>query len=155
MPLRVLVENKANGLSVISELRRRAPWLSIFQAKAKGDKVSRAHSVTSLFQHDPANDISGRVYAMARMEQIGDPSPDLDADGNELPSSAGDAHAKPVFRPWAQMVIDECAAFPLAGHDDLVDSATHALRHIRDLGVEFFAEDEPPPPPAVPRGAKY
>ena len=141
VPTRILVESKANGLPLIQELRRRSPHLNVFEARAKGDKVARAHSVTSLFQHDPANDIAGRVYAMARMESI-------DPERPEAPQEA-------VFRPWAQMVIDECAAFPLAAHDDLVDSTTHALRHLREIGVAFFAEDEPPPRPRVPRGPKY
>ena len=52
---------------------------------------------------------------------------------------------KPVFRPTVQMVIDEAAAFPVGFTDDLVDTVTQALRHIRELGVELFAEDEPPP----------
>ena len=141
VPTRVLVENKANGLPLIQELRRRKPHLNIFQAKAVGDKVARAHSVTALFQHDPANDIAGRVYALARMEAV-------DAENPTGPQEA-------VFRPWAQMVIDECAAFPLGAHDDLVDSVTHGLRHLRQIGVEFFAEDESPPPPRVPRAPKY
>ena len=154
-PTRILVENKANGLPIIQELRRRSPHLLVYEAKAKGDKIARANSVTSLFYHDPANDRAGRVYAMARMEAIGDPSADLDEDGNEIAGSKGDRHEAPVFRPWAQMVMDECAAFPLGAHDDLVDSTTHALRHMRDIGVEFFAEDEPPPPRRVARGPLY
>ncbi len=141
--VRVLIENKANGLSVIQELRRRAPELSVFQAPAQGDKVARAHSVTAMFQHEegcanPDDDRTGRVYALARLERDGDNATDV-----------------PVFRPWAQMVIDECAAFPLGKHDDLVDSTTHALRHMRTIGLEFFAEDEPPPPPRTARKALY
>lgn len=36
-------------------------------------------------------------------------------------------------RDWAQEVIDQCAAFPRAGHDDLVDTCTIAWRRLRDL----------------------
>lgn len=115
VPIRLLVEKKASGISVIQEMRRRMPDLIIHGYAPQGDKVSRVHAVTALFE-------GGRVYAMARQE----------ADG-------------PAFRPFADMVIDECAAFPVGQHDDLVDTCSAALKHFRDMGVEFFAEDEPPP----------
>ena len=38
-------------------------------------------------------------------------------------------------RTWAQMLIDTCASFPKGAHDDLVDSATQALRWMRDNGI--------------------
>ena len=38
-------------------------------------------------------------------------------------------------REWADMVITECANFPKGAHDDLVDSTTQALRHLRDIGL--------------------
>ncbi|WP_167378971.1 phage terminase large subunit [Rhizobium leguminosarum] len=38
-------------------------------------------------------------------------------------------------RDWADMVITEMASFPRAPHDDLVDSATQALKHLRDVGL--------------------
>lgn len=38
-------------------------------------------------------------------------------------------------REWADMVITEMASFPRAPHDDLVDSVTMALKHLRDAGL--------------------
>lgn len=38
-------------------------------------------------------------------------------------------------RDWSEMVIAEMASFPRAPHDDLVDSATQALKHFRDAGL--------------------
>lgn len=38
-------------------------------------------------------------------------------------------------REWADMVITEFESFPKGAHDDLVDSATQALKHIRDIGL--------------------
>jgi predicted phage terminase large subunit-like protein len=38
-------------------------------------------------------------------------------------------------RPWAAMVIDECARFPRGRYDDLVDSTTQALHHLRQIGL--------------------
>lgn len=52
------------------------------------------------------------------------------------------------IREWAEMVIDECAVFPKGKHDDLVDSTTQAIKHLRDTGLlrtdeeEHFAERE-------------
>jgi predicted phage terminase large subunit-like protein len=51
--------------------------------------------------------------------------------------------AQPVFadamvyapdRDWADMVITECASFPKAPHDDLVDTVTGAILWLRDNG---------------------
>jgi predicted phage terminase large subunit-like protein len=62
-------------------------------------------------------------------------------------------------RAWADKVIHECEIFPKGKHDDLVDTVSMALRHLRDIGLlmrgEEFAADlrdsmmhkgSPPPP---------
>lgn len=38
-------------------------------------------------------------------------------------------------RPWAEMVITEVAQFPFGKHDDLTDTVSQALRHLRDNGL--------------------
>jgi predicted phage terminase large subunit-like protein len=38
-------------------------------------------------------------------------------------------------RPWAQAVVDDCAKFPYGAHDDLYDSTTQAIKHLRDSGL--------------------
>lgn len=38
-------------------------------------------------------------------------------------------------RSWAEMVIAQCGTFPNAANDDLVDTASQCLRHMRDLGL--------------------
>jgi predicted phage terminase large subunit-like protein len=38
-------------------------------------------------------------------------------------------------RRWAQRVIDQCASFPKGQHDDLVDSVTQAIKHLRNSGI--------------------
>lgn len=43
-------------------------------------------------------------------------------------------------RDWAQMVIDEMAVFPKGKYKDLTDSATQAIKHLRDKG--FAQTDE-------------
>jgi len=133
VPFRLLVEDKACGLSVIQEMRRRMPGLGLFVARGIESKVARAHSITEIMS-------AGRVYALARMQKNG---------------AGDDAETVPDYMPWAQSVIDECATFPVGAHDDLTDSVTHALRHIRDLGVELFPEDMPAQPDSVERAALY
>lgn len=62
-------------------------------------------------------------------------------------------------KAWADMVINQCASFPKAKHDDLVDTVSMGLRHLRELGLlvrsdEWTADIEnqmehrgsPPPP---------
>lgn len=44
-------------------------------------------------------------------------------------------------REWAEEVIDECAKFPKATHDDLYDSTTQAIKHLRDSGLLRSDED--------------
>ena len=43
-----------------------------------------------------------------------------------------------IFAPdrhWADMVIRQCEIFPKGKNDDLVDTVSMALRHLRDLGL--------------------
>ena len=42
-----------------------------------------------------------------------------------------------IFAPnkdWAEMVITEMSMFPMGKYDDLTDSATQALKYLRDIG---------------------
>ena len=38
-------------------------------------------------------------------------------------------------RPWAEAVITQVGQFPRGKHDDLVDTVSAALRHLRDIGL--------------------
>jgi predicted phage terminase large subunit-like protein len=38
-------------------------------------------------------------------------------------------------RGWADMVIKQCEVFPKGKHDDLVDTVSQALRHLRETGL--------------------
>jgi predicted phage terminase large subunit-like protein len=113
----VVVEAKANGLSVIQELRRQRPEVTVHAWTPKGDKINRAHAVAPILSQ-------GLVSAGAGLEE-----------------------GVPKLRPWAAMVVDECARFPFAAHDDVADSVTQALQFIRASGFEFFGADAPAPPP--------
>ena len=39
------------------------------------------------------------------------------------------------IKQWAEMVITQVGQFPKGKHDDLVDTVSMALRHLRDAGV--------------------
>jgi predicted phage terminase large subunit-like protein len=38
-------------------------------------------------------------------------------------------------REWAETVITQVGAFPRAKHDDLTDTVSMAIRHLRDIGL--------------------
>lgn len=135
VPMRVVIEGKASGKSVIQELRRRQPEMNVVELPASTDKFARAYSVQTFMEH-------GSVCAVAKLEPRGVKDAALRRD---FPDRADDHGSDPVFRPWAQECIDECAAFPRGRHDDYLDSVTHGLRHLRELGFELFVEDDPPP----------
>jgi predicted phage terminase large subunit-like protein len=44
-------------------------------------------------------------------------------------------------RDWAEMVIDEMAVFPKGKYKDLTDSATQAVKHLRDTGLAQTDEE--------------
>lgn len=44
-------------------------------------------------------------------------------------------------RDWADQVISQCATFPKGKHDDLVDSVTQALSHLRMIGLAQRVEE--------------
>lgn len=47
----------------------------------------------------------------------------------------------PIERDWCKKVIDQCAIAPLGKHDDLYDTVTGAVRHMRECGLLEYDED--------------
>lgn len=122
---KVLIEDKASGLPLASELRRRTRMISAHIAHGKekdrekadftvqtvtpeGDKVARAYSVQGLFE-------AGVVWA---------PS-----DGNG------------VFKSFADRVMVELAELPKGRHDDLADAMVYGLKFLRDVGIALMPDD--------------
>ncbi len=96
---KLLIENKAAGISVAQELRRlygAEDWTVQLHDPKSTDKLARLYSVQHLFSE-------GMIYA-----------PDM---------------------KWAEEVITQVGQFPRGKHDDLVDTVSQALRHLRDLGL--------------------
>ena len=96
---KLLIENKATGISVAQEIRRlynHEDW-AVQLVDPKGhDKLARVYSIQHLFSE-------GLIYA-----------PD---------------------RAWADMVIQQCSVFPKGKHDDLVDTVSMGLKHLREIGL--------------------
>lgn len=96
---KLLVENKAAGISVSQELRRlygnEGFAVQLSDPKSM-DKMARLYSVQHLFAE-------GMVYA-----------PD---------------------KVWAEQVITQVGQFPKGKHDDLVDTVSMSIRHLRDIGL--------------------
>lgn len=96
---KILIENKASGISVAQELRRLFSTEGFaIQLNDPGnvDKLARLYSVQNIFEE-------GQVYAPERQ--------------------------------WSEDVIAQCGTFPNAKHDDIVDTVSQALRHLRDIGL--------------------
>lgn len=106
---RLVVENKANGISLEQEFHRSFPNRTFaVQLINPGalDKLARLYSIQHIFAGErdkQGNFGNGQVWA-----------PD---------------------RSWSDMVINQIATFPKGKHDDLVDSTSQALRHLRDCGM--------------------
>ena len=96
---KLLVENKAAGISVAQELRRlygnEGFAVQLSDPKSM-DKLARLYSVQHLFAEK-------MVFA-----------PD---------------------RPWVEEVITQVGQFPKGKHDDLVDTVSMSIRHLRDIGL--------------------
>jgi len=96
---KLLIENKAAGISVAQELRRLFNHVDfavqLVDPKSQ-DKLARVHSVAHLFAE-------GLIYA-----------PD---------------------RAWADNVIKQCEIFPKGKNDDLVDTVSMTLKHLRETGL--------------------
>ena len=96
---KLLIENKANGISIAQEMRRLFGhedfMVQLIDPKGQ-DKLARLYSIQHLFAE-------GLIHA--------------------------------PNKPWADMVINQLAVFPKGKHDDLVDTTSMALKHLRDLGL--------------------
>jgi predicted phage terminase large subunit-like protein len=98
-----LVEDKANGPAVISSLRRQVPGLA--PVDPKGDKVARARAV----------------------------APEVEAGNVHLPGMAdaeGTGYDPTQTPDWVRALVEECASFPNAAHDDQVDALSQALMRL-------------------------
>lgn len=111
---KLLIENKAAGISVAQELTRTIGFNSsfgveLFDPRKYGDKVARAYAVQHLFSEE-------LIY---------------------IPYPEG----SPTGYVWVDTMVSQCGIFPKGSHDDLVDSATMALRYLRETGLLLRTEE--------------
>ncbi len=116
---KLIIENKAAGISVAQELGRQLGFggqfgVELFDPRKYGDKVARLIGVQHLFEQ-------GTVYV---------PWPLLE-NGSE----------RPFGYEWVENAIDQVGVFPKSKHDDFVDSTTMALRWLRDSGILLRPEE--------------
>lgn len=114
---RVLIENKAAGISIYQELSRmfREDDFALQLVNADGDKEARANSVSGLFREEKEDGTvkDGVVYVPARTQPSGAVWP----------------------REWAEDLMAQMASFPKGKHDDGVDACVHGLRFLRARGL--------------------
>lgn len=116
---KLLIENKASGISVAQQLAVQLGFSGAFgidlvDPRKAGDKVARLIAVQHLFE-------SGVVYVPWPMQE----------SGVEFPNGY----------KWVEDAMDEMGVFPRGKHDDFVDSASQALRWLRDSGLLLRPEE--------------
>ena len=115
---RVLIENKASGISVFQEIVRltRDESFAVQLVDPKGeDKEARANSVSHFLGEE--RDDGTRRPGMVWVPCVTQP------DGAVWP------------RVWAEMLMAEASEFPKGKHDDLVDTFVHGMRFLRMRGL--------------------
>ena len=109
---KLIIENKAAGHSIGQEIRRLMVEGTV-QDPALRDLFKNTYAVQII---DPKGlDKVSRLYSTQHIFE----------DGMVFAPD----------RPWAEKVIDQCAIFPNDKHDDLTDTVSQALRHLRDIGM--------------------
>src|SRR5215475_167595 len=116
---RLLIENKAAGISVSQELWRQFAGadqfgVELIDPRKHGDKVARLLAVQHLFE-------TGVVYVPWT----------VDENGSEVPNGYS----------WVEAAMDQVGVFPRGEHDDFVDSCSMALRWLRDSNLLLRPEE--------------
>jgi predicted phage terminase large subunit-like protein len=122
---KVIIEDKASGLPLASELRRRS---TVFQDRlAHGKQEHRERANFSVQTVRPEGDKVARAYAVQNLFEAGVIWAPCDEKG--------------LFKVWADRVMVECAELPKGRHDDLADAVVYALKFLRDIGIALMPDD--------------
>lgn len=124
---RLIIEDSSRGIDVNNEIRRmygNRNW-GIHLVKAT-DKWARMHSIVDLFT-------DGMIYAPGEWL--------CQAHGRSYCKLCTEDTMTWAWRDWASMVITDCAVFPKGAHDDIPDSAAHALKHLRETGLAIRRDE--------------
>ena len=127
---------------VLAVIKDREPDTILIEDKASGQSLIQElrRAGIAVTAYKPDRDKVARAYSASNV---------LESGAVYVPDA-----------PFAQMVIDECAAFPTGAHDDLTDTVTQALLNFRQRGMLRLASDDtwdipPPPPPRMPGKSYY
>lgn len=114
----VLIEDKASGPNLITELRLAGIENVMAWNPGKDSKITRAVMASDFLY-------AGRVWV----------------PGKKLGPDLRSADILPI---WGEDVVDQCARFTGAadGEDDLVDTVTQAIIHVRKIGYLHLDSDE-------------
>jgi predicted phage terminase large subunit-like protein len=98
----------------------------LIEDKANGSAVVQmlAHEIVGIL---PVNPEGGKVARAAAI------SPLVEAGNVYLPH--------PLYAPWVNDFIEECAAFPNGAHDDQVDAMTQALLRWNMVPRQIIVDD--------------
>jgi predicted phage terminase large subunit-like protein len=102
-------------------LRGQFPQLILVEDKASGKSLIQAwRSGQGRKQGDPLLPVMPVPARQSKTERANSVSGFIEAGHVHLPAGA----------PWAEALLDQCAAFPKAAHEDDVDALIHGLRFI-------------------------
>jgi predicted phage terminase large subunit-like protein len=104
VPYRALIEKSANGVEIIEQLQREVPGIQ--PVVASKDKTTRAFAASPDIE-------SGNVFL----------------PGHPSPEASGYDESRTPTR--VQELVEQCAKFPAAAHDDIVDMVTQLLNWTR------------------------
>jgi predicted phage terminase large subunit-like protein len=126
---RVLIEDKASGIPVAQELRRRGRTISEKMSHNPKTQDRADFGVTLI---SPEGDKEARLYAIQNLFECGLIYAPAESTGG------GDF----LFKDWADKVITECADFPKGSHDDLADALSQAVIHMRKVGLATLPDED-------------
>jgi predicted phage terminase large subunit-like protein len=100
----------------------------LVEDRANGPAViaSLKHEITGMIAVNPEGGKIARAAAI---------SPQLESGNIYLPH--------PAIAPWVEALIEECAGFPYAAHDDQVDALTQALNRLHGVSRAIYTVPEP------------
>mgnify|MGYP001566973922 FL=1 len=122
---KVLIEDKASGLPLASELRRRSRVFSDRIAHGKQEHRERADFTVQTVS--PEGDKVARAYGVQNLFEAGVVWAPADEHGN--------------FKAWAERTMTELAELPKGRHDDLADAMVYGLKFLRDIGIALMPDD--------------
>lgn len=129
----VTVERKNNEHPAV--YRRRAmphwglvEWVADSCTRFQADKLLIESKASGI---DAANELQRLHGREGWAIELVDPKTDKVARAMAVQPTWSQGMVYAPDREWAQMVIDECDSFPRGRYDDLVDSCTMAIKHLR------------------------